>query len=314
MANKAIFLCGPTAVGKTELALRLANHYPIEIISVDSALIYQGLDIGSAKPNQEELARVPHHLIDILSPLDNYSVMDFLRDANQAIAEINHRGKIPVLAGGTMMYYNALMNGISQLPEASPELRQQLDSEMLSLGNEVLHQRLMKLDPITANKIAVNDSQRLQRALEVCILTGKPMSVAQQECRLPGLIDCDYLPLAIVPSNRQLLHQRINLRFEKMLDSGFIDEVKQLQQKYPELTANHNSMRCVGYRQVWDYLAGSIDADTILSEGQAATRQLAKRQITWLRSMAVTAIDDNELNIEVLEQKILAKVVKFIQD
>ncbi len=311
MENKAIFLCGPTAVGKTDLAIDLAQYYPIEIISVDSALIYRDLNIGSAKPSLSELNLVPHHLIDIISPLESYSVMEFLRDCNRLIVEINQRGNIPVLVGGTMMYFNALINGISQLPEASPDLRSQLNHEMETLGNEVLHQRLMSLDPITATRIAVNDSQRLQRALEICLLTGKPMSVAVKDNHLPGLINCNYLPLAIIPSNRELLHQRINLRFEKMLLSGFLHEVEQLKSKYPTLTSNHNSMRCVGYRQVLEYLENKIDYSMMVDTGQAATRQLAKRQITWLRSMKVIAIDDNELLKENLMQQTLLNIKNF---
>ncbi len=311
MQNKAIFLMGPTAVGKTELALRLGAHYPIEIISVDSALIYRDLNIGSAKPTAEEMARVPHHLIDILSPLDNYSVADFLRACNQEITAINQRGNLPILVGGTMMYYNALINGISQLPEADSSLREQLTLEFQQVGNLAMHQRLVELDPICATKIKPNDVQRVQRALEVCILTGKPMSLAQQEHKLPGLINCDYLSLAIIPTNRELLHQRINLRFEQMLQQGFINEVVQLQLKYPNLSAEHNSMRCVGYRQVWDYLAGTIDLTQLREQGMAATRQLAKRQITWLRSMNVIAIDDPALELANLEQQIKAQLKKF---
>ncbi|HCY38592.1 MAG TPA: tRNA (adenosine(37)-N6)-dimethylallyltransferase MiaA [Neisseriales bacterium] len=314
MQNKAIFLMGPTAVGKTELALRLGVDYPIEIISVDSALIYRDLNIGSAKPTAEEMARVPHHLIDILSPLDNYSVADFLRACNQEIIAINQRGNLPILVGGTMMYYNALINGISQLPEADLSLREQLTLEFRQVGNLAMHQRLVELDPICAAKIEANDIQRVQRALEVCILTGKPMSLAQQEHKLPGLTNCNYLPLAIIPTNRELLHQRINLRFEQMLQQGFINEVVQLQLKYPNLSAEHNSMRCVGYRQVWDYLAVTIDLTQLREQGMAATRQLAKRQITWLRSMDVIAIDDPALELANLEQQIKAQLKNFIND
>ena len=305
---------GPTAVGKTELALRLGAHYPIEIISVDSALIYRDLNIGSAKPTAEEMARVPHHLIDILSPLDNYSVADFLSACNKEITAINQRGNLPILVGGTMMYYNALINGISQLPEADSSLREQLVLESKQLGNLAMHQRLVELDPICAAKIEANDVQRVQRALEVCILTGKPMSVAQQEHKLPGLINCNYLPLAIIPTNRELLHQRINFRFEQMLNQGFINEVMQLQLKYPNLSAEHNSMRCVGYRQVWEYLAGVIDLTQLREQGMAATRQLAKRQITWLRSMKVIGLDDHRLELANLEQQIKAQLKKFIND
>lgn len=311
MTNKVIFIAGPTAVGKTEIALRLANHFKIEIVSVDSALIYQDLDIGSAKPNGEELSRVPHHLIDILSPLENYSVMEFIRDTNHAIKEIIARGNLPVLVGGTMMYYNALINGISKLPEADHDLRKILNAEFAELGNQVMHAKLKNLDAVAADKIEVNDTQRIQRALEVCLLTGKSMSAAQQESWLPGLENCDYLPLAIVPANRKLLHERINLRFVKMLENGFIQEVQQIQDKYPALTAEHNSMRTVGYRQAWNFLTGETDYNTMLNDGQAATRQLAKRQITWLRSMNMHVLDDWELQIDVLEEMALREIESF---
>lgn len=309
--NRAIFLCGPTASGKTALGLELAEHLPIEIISVDSALIYQHLDIGSAKPSKDELQQVPHHLIDIITPLQTYSVMEFLKDCNQKISEINARGKIPLLLGGTMMYYNALIKGISVLPEADMSLRHQLDLDFAKFGNLHMHQRLVTLDPISAAKISPQDKQRIQRALEVCILTGKSMSDAQKDSHLDGLVACDYLPLAIVPENRALLHERINQRFAKMLAAGFIDEVKFLRELYPELTANHNSMRCVGYRQVWDYLDNRLTYDEMLSAGQSATRQLAKRQITWLRSMEVIPLDDEGLRQEKLKEKIIKLVDEF---
>lgn len=304
---------GPTAVGKTEIALRLARYYPIEIISVDSALIYRDLDIGSAKPNKEELKLVTHHLIDILNPLESYSVADFILECKRLVADINKRDKLPVLVGGTMMYYNALINGISQLPSADPQLRASLENDFAKFGNVQMHARLSEFDPILAARINVNDRQRIERALEVSILTGKPMSVAQKEFKLPGLVNCDYLALAIVPGNRALLHERINLRFENMLNEGFVAEVQQLQAKYPELSSEHNSMRSVGYRQVWDFLAGKINYQELLYEGQAATRQLAKRQITWLRSIPSIVIDDSQLNLSVLLEKILGHIDKFVK-
>ena len=312
MSDKAIFLIGPTAVGKTELALRLAKYYPLEIISVDSALIYQDLDIGSAKPSAAELSQVPHHLINILSPLASYCVADFLSDTQQKIREINQRGNLALLVGGTMMYYNALINGISQLPEADLELRSYLQQQFSEHGNAQLHLRLQQLDPLSAANIQVNDTQRLGRALEVCLLTGQAMSQVQAATKMPGLVNCDYLPLAIKAENRQLLHQRINSRWEKMLHAGVIAEVQQLRLKYPSLTAAHNSMRCVGYRQVWDYLDGVIDFTTLNEQAQAATRQLAKRQITWLRSLQVVSVDDFELDLEVLLTKILALIQDFV--
>lgn len=312
MVSKAIFLMGPTAAGKTDLALRLAEFYPIEIISVDSALIYQGLDIGSAKPSPDELTRVPHHLINIISPLENYSVADFITDSNRLIAEVNQRGNLPLLVGGTMMYYSALISGLSALPNADKTLRESLEREFAINGNQAMHEQLQVLDPYSAARIAVNDSQRLQRALEVCLLTGRPMSEVQKDQRLPGLVNCNYLSLAILPENRQLLHNRINQRFSKMLDSGFIAEVQHLQSCYPELSPEHNSMRCVGYRQVWEYLAGNISYTQLQEQGQAATRQLAKRQITWLRSIPSLHIDDYELNQDILLNKILVQIDEFV--
>lgn len=307
--KQAIFLMGPTASGKTALALSLAKIFPIEIISVDSALIYRDLNIGSAKPTPGELAAVPHYLIDILSPLQNYSVADFLSDCNCAIGEICSRGKLPVLVGGTMMYFNALMNGISKLPEADYRLRAKLELEFNKFGNQIMHERLIALDPVSAAKIEVNDTQRIERALEVCYLTGKPMSQVQTESKLAGIVDCDYLPLAIVPSNRALLHQRINQRFDKMLADGFIEEVRQLKLSYPELTARHNSMRMVGYSQAWNFLAGNLTELEMTEQGKAATRQLAKRQITWLRSMECVAIDDPELDAN----NLLAQAIELIK-
>lgn len=303
---------GPTAAGKTAIALSLANHLPIEIISVDSALIYCGLDIGSAKPSLAELSQVPHHLIDILSPLENYSVADFLKDCNQCISDICGRGKLPVLTGGTMMYFNALINGISELPEANPEIRQQLEIDFDKNGNLFMHQRLMALDPVSAAKINPNDRQRIERALEVYYICGKPMSIMQKEKWIPGLPDCEYLSLGIMPTNRELLHQRINQRFDSMLEMGIIDEVANLRIQYPELTDKHNSMRTVGYSQVWSYLEGIIDYESLRMEGMAATRQLAKRQLTWLRSLPLQVIDDPQLNQDILLQKTLDLISSWI--
>ena len=312
MENKVLFLAGPTAVGKTDLAIRLAKSFPLEVISVDSALIYRELNIGSANPTVAEMEAVPHHLIDILSPLENYSVADFIRDCNQKINEIHRRGNIPILVGGTMMYYNALLNGLSELPETDLILREQLGNEFALHGNALMHQRLISFDPISAAKIAINDTQRIQRALEVCILSGKAMSQLQRDNHKPGLIDCNYLPLAIVPNSRNILHERINLRFVKMLKSGFIEEVEQLKLHYPNLTGEHNSMRSVGYRQVWQYLAGELSYNELIEQGQAATRQLAKRQITWLRSLPMNKVDDVELNLTNLETNLFDLIAKFI--
>lgn len=313
MENKLIILAGPTASGKTALALKLAEIYPLEIISVDSALIYRDLDIGSAKPTTEELTSVPHHLINIRSPLENYSVAEFLTDCEGAINQILQRGKLPILVGGTMMYYNALLNGVSTLPAADPLLRQQLEQSFIKHGNNYMHEWLTRLDPVSANRIEVNDTQRLERALEVCLTSGIPLSQLQVQNKSCGLAErYTTLPLAIMPTNRALLHERINQRFDNMLKQGIIDEVIQLQQKYPQLTAGHNSMRAVGYRQVWQYLDGEFAADELCARGSAATRQLAKRQLTWLRSLNMEYIDDPQLELICLLDQIKYKIEQFI--
>lgn len=312
--NKLVLLAGPTAVGKTRIALELASQLPIEIVNVDSALIYKQMNIGSAKPNISEMSLVRHHLIDIISPLENYSVMQFLTDCKYAITDIISRGKLPVLVGGTMMYYNVLINGISLLPEADYALRKNLEDDFVKYGNAVMYAKLQKLDLDTANKIEPNDRQRIERALEVCLLTGKPKSIVEKESRIEGLSRGCYLPLSILPNNRELVHERINSRFDIMLNDGFIDEVVNVQKMFPELTANHNSMRCVGYRQIWDYLSGNISYSEMVEQGKAATRQLAKRQITWLRSMDMIAVDDYDLNHENLYLNIYNKIKEFMEN
>lgn len=314
MANQLIILAGPTASGKTSLALKLAEIYPLEIISVDSALIYRDLDIGSAKPTSAELASVPHHLINIRSPLENYSVAEFLTDCEIAINQILQRGKLPLLVGGTMMYYNALLNGVSSLPAADPVLRQQLEQSFAKHGHDYMHQWLAKLDPLSAARIQANDTQRLERALEVCLVSGMALSALQAQNKCSSLLEpYATLPLAITPDNRGLLHERINQRFNMMLKQGIIDEVRQLRQKYPQLTATHNSMRAVGYRQVWQYLDGEFNKDELCLRTQAATRQLAKRQLTWLRSLQLESIDDSQLDLTALMAQACQKVEKFIR-
>ena len=304
---------GPTATGKTELALRLATHFPIEIISVDSALIYRDMNIGSAKPSDLELSQVPHHLINILSPLETYSVAGFIKDSNKLITDVQARGRVPVLVGGTMMYYNGLLNGISKLPEADPEIRNNLFLRGSSEGWDKLHQELHDIDSSAAARIMSNDRQRIIRALEVYYLTGIPISKLQQDNRIKPASDIKFLPLAIVPSKREVLHARINQRFDKMLHSGFIEEVLQLQQRYPELTCEHASMRSVGYYQVWQYLSGGITYSELLESGKAATRQLAKRQITWLRSMDIINLDNGELELNQLFNKLLHECHLFVK-
>ena len=280
----AILLMGPTASGKTGLALALARHLPVEIISVDSALVYQDMDIGTAKPSAEEQAQVPHHLIDIINPLHAYSAAQFAHDARQLMAEITARGRVPLLAGGTMLYFKALQDGLSDLPAADPSVRAELDQLAAERGWPALHAELARIDPATAERLAPNDAQRIQRALEIHRLTGQPMSalIAQrQHDPLPWQL----LKIALLPSDRSVLHQRIATRFTQMLDAGLLDEVRQLRQRYPGLHTGLPSMRCVGYRQAWHYLDGDIDRQQLIDQGIAATRQLAKRQLTWLRGM-----------------------------
>lgn len=305
----AIFLMGPTASGKTDLAMALCDHLPCEIISVDSAMIYRGMDIGTAKPTAEELARAPHRLIDICDPAETYSAADFRRDALAAMAEITAAGKVPLLVGGTMMYFKALLHGMPGLPSASPAVRLALEEEAGERGWKALHEELRNSDPVAAERIHPNNRQRLLRALEVLRLTGRPISEFWQadESSAAGKPVSDHgsdiedytyftrwqadetpsLPytvvqLAMMPPERRVLHERIRLRFLKMLGAGFLDEVRALMLR-EDLSPDLPSMRCVGYRQAWSYLSGEDDYDTFVSKGVAATRQLAKRQLTWLR-------------------------------
>lgn len=275
-----ICLMGPTASGKTDLAIKLCQHLNTEIISVDSALVYKGMDIGSAKPNAEELTQAPHRLIDLIDPADSYSAADFRRDALDNIAELHSQGKIPLLVGGTMMYFKALLEGLSPLPNADQTVRAQLEIEAHEKGWPAMHRELSTVDPVAASKINENDSQRINRALEVFRLTGKPMSELQEV--KPEPLQFNVLQFAIAPQARATLHQRIEKRFKIMLDMGFEKEVLTLY-KRKDLHPDLPSIRCVGYRQMWDYLAGECDYDEMVFKGIAATRQLAKRQLTWLR-------------------------------
>ncbi|MEG9544506.1 tRNA (adenosine(37)-N6)-dimethylallyltransferase MiaA [Mannheimia sp. HC-2023] len=276
----ALFLMGPTASGKTDLAIALRQELPVEVISVDSALIYKGMDIGTAKPSKAELALAPHRLIDILDPAESYSAMNFHSDALREMADITAQGKIPLLVGGTMLYYKALLEGLSPLPSADPTIRAEIEARAEQQGWAVLHQELVKIDPIAGARINPNDSQRINRALEVFYITGKTMTelTAQQGEALPYNI----LQFAIAPEDRAVLHQRIEQRFHKMIDLGFEEEVKRLFLR-EDLHINLPSIRCVGYRQMWEYLQGDISLDEAIFKGICATRQLAKRQITWLR-------------------------------
>lgn len=283
----AVAIMGPTASGKTAMALEIARRIPSEIISVDSALVYRGMDIGTAKPSAQELAAAPHHLINIIDPADAYSAAQFCKDALRLTAEIQARGKLPLLVGGTMMYFKALMEGLDELPAADPALRAQLDLDAARIGTPGLHARLAQLDPVTAARLQPNDSQRIQRALEIIALTGQPMSqllALRAKTELPFAL----LPLALEPSERSVLHQRIETRFDAMLQGGpghnLLDEVATLRAR-GDLHPGLPSIRCVGYRQAWEYLDGQYDLPTLREKGIIATRQLAKRQLTWLRAM-----------------------------
>jgi len=279
---RAIFLMGPTAAGKTALAMDLYDKLPCELISVDSALIYKSMDIGTAKPSVQELADYPHHLIDIIDPSESYSAAQFRNDVLALMQQISERGKIPLLVGGTMMYFNALTKGLAPLPEADAALRSTITAQAEAEGWPAVHARLQKVDPQAADRLAVNDSQRIQRALEVFQITGKSLTAhwaEQESVKLPYNV----LNLAVMPAQRKVLHQRIEQRFRLMLQQGFIQEVQQLYDR-SDLNLNMPSMRCVGYRQAWMHLAGEIDRATMVDKGLVATRQLAKRQITWLRS------------------------------
>lgn len=276
----AIFLMGPTASGKTDLAIQLRQQLPVEVISVDSALIYRGMDIGTAKPSKAELALAPHRLIDICDPAESYSAANFRTDALREIQEISTQGKIPLLVGGTMLYYKALLEGLSPLPSADEKVRSEIEAKAALIGWVGLHQELSKIDPISAQRINPNDSQRINRALEVFYLTGKTLTelTAQKGEALPYNI----LQFAIAPEQREVLHLRIEQRFHKMIELGFQQEVEKLYRR-ADLNENLPSIRCVGYRQMWEYLRGDYDHDEMVFRGICATRQLAKRQITWLR-------------------------------
>lgn len=279
-----VSIMGPTASGKTAAALAIAEQIPSEIISVDSALVYREMNIGTAKPTDDERARVPHHLIDILDPLESYSVMQFREDTLRLSAEIIARGKLPLLVGGTMLYFKGLKDGLDVLPQADAALRAELDAEAALIGSPAMHAKLEKLDPATFARLKPNDSQRIQRALEIIALTGRPMSELLAQAPKSEL-PFDLLPIALEPSDRSVLHARIATRFDAMLhDGGLINEVKALRAR-GDLHLGLPSMRCVGYRQSWEYLDGDYGLAELREKGIVATRQLAKRQLTWLRSM-----------------------------
>ncbi|WP_303786159.1 tRNA (adenosine(37)-N6)-dimethylallyltransferase MiaA [Azovibrio restrictus] len=271
---------GPTASGKTALALELARRFPVALISVDSALVFKDMDIGTAKPDKATLAEFPHRLVDIISPEEAYSAARFRREALAAMAEIRAAGRVPLLVGGTMLYYKALLEGLADLPQASPEIRAQLDAEAAARGWPALHAELARIDPETAARLHPTDSQRLQRALEIYRLTGRPMSELLAAGK-DGAPPYRFLSLSLLPSDRSVLHDRIARRFKEMLLGGLVEEVEMLRRRY-DLKPELPSMRCVGYRQVWEWMEGRHSRAELTDRGIFATRQLAKRQITWL--------------------------------
>lgn len=288
----AIFLMGPTAAGKTDLAIELTKVLPCELISVDSALVYRGMDIGTAKPSKALLEKYPHRLIDILDPGQSYSAADFRTDALKAMAEITARGKIPLLVGGTMLYFKALLEGLADMPAADAEIRAQIEAQAASQGWQALHDELASIDPVSAARIHPNDPQRLVRALEVFRVSGMSMTAHREQqsaqsaqASASGRHQLPYTVanLAIAPTDRKVLHDRIAVRFRQMLDEGFVEEVVALRSR-GDLHSNLPSIRAVGYRQVWDHLDGKLTRDEMQERGIIATRQLAKRQFTWLRS------------------------------
>ena len=302
--NPVICLAGPTASGKTDFAIQLREKFPLEIISVDSALVYRGMDIGTAKPDAETLKRAPHRLINIRDPEDNYSAGDFVRDAATEMDDIHGSGRIPFLVGGTMMYFRSLTEGIAKLPEADPEIRANLDTEAAAIGWPAMHRKLAEIDPVTAARVNPNDSQRIQRALEVFQISGRAMSDWQTAGKAQQP-DHSYLKIALIPGSRAMLHERIGARLKMMFELGFVEEVEALRQR-PGLDSRSSSMRAVGYRQIWSHLDGEYDLPAAQDKALATTRQLAKRQLTWLRS-------DRQLNcFDPLEGQAIDAILAFL--
>nr|WP_062625875.1 tRNA (adenosine(37)-N6)-dimethylallyltransferase MiaA [Ferriphaselus amnicola] len=296
---------GPTASGKTAVAVELAQRLPVELISVDSALVYRGMDIGTAKPDAATLAHAPHHLIDIIAPTESYSAAAFRHDALRLMTDITSRGKIPLLVGGTMLYFKALREGLSELPQADPAIRAQLDAEIAAHGIEQMHQKLAEIDPETAARLHNTDTQRIQRAMEIYLISGQSMSslfARQTSYALPYSVTS----IALIPSDRAVLHARIATRFETMLKHGLLEELSQLRKDYPALHPDLPSMRCVGYRQAWQFQQGEIDEQGLQETGIAATRQLAKRQLTWLRGM------DDVIGVDCLQADLTQQVFKTV--
>lgn len=292
---KSFAIIGPTATGKSKLALEIALQMPIEIINMDSAQIYKQMDIGTAKPSSEEQKLVPHHLINIIYPNESYNVANFIFECKKHISEINNKNKIALIVGGTMMYYNSLLNGISELPKANENIRNIINNEKEKYGLDYLYKKLYAIDSFFANKIKKNDYQRIQRALEVFMITNKPISylINQQKN-----IKFNIPTIAIIPESRDELHKTISIRFLNMIKNGFIEEVENLKKNYPELNYNYQSLRCIGYKQAWDYLDNKFNKKIFIEKAIIATRQLAKRQITWLRKLSVPfTINPLEKNI-----------------
>ena len=287
-----LFILGPTASGKTALALALAQQRPIEIISVDSALVYRGMDIGTAKPSREEQALCPHHLIDIIEPTEAYSAAQFAADAERLIHEIHTRGRLPVLVGGTMLYVKALLEPLTELPTANEAIRAEIDAQAVLVGWPAMHAQLAQIDPITAARIEPNDAQRINRALEIFRISGKPMAQWLAEDTTTHELSFKPILTALIPEPRAILHERINQRFVTMLGEGFLDEMRTLRAR-GDLHLGLPSMRCVGYRQAWEHLDGAYGYDELIEKGQAATRQLAKRQMTWIRGMPQIRVFDS---------------------
>lgn len=310
----AIFLMGPTASGKTDLALALMQELPCVLISVDSAMVYRGMDIGTAKPSPELLARFPHQLVDIRDPVESYSAADFCTDALTQMAQATAAGRIPLLVGGTMLYFKALRDGLADMPSADPEIRAVLEQQAAAEGLSVLHRRLAEIDPESAARIHPNDPQRLIRALEVYQVSGQTMSQHRQRQQIlragsaPGQANLPYTvaELSIAPQQRSILHSRIEQRFLQMIDQGFIEEVERLRQR-ADLHPLLPSMRAVGYRQVWSYLDGQLSRQEMIDRGVIATRQLAKRQFTWLRSWGAVQWLDS------LASDNLSRTLKYLQ-
>lgn len=300
----AVFLMGPTGAGKTDLAVELVERLGFGIVSVDSALVYRGMDVGTAKPGPEVLARAPHRLIDIRDPTEAYSAAEFRRDAPHAMAEVRAEGRVPLLVGGTGLYFRALERGLSALPPADPEVRRRLAAEAAALGWPALHERLAALDPVAAGRIHPHDPQRIQRALEVRELTGRPMSELLGSPAGPAL-PYRLLKVVLEPTDRGVLHARLEARFRAMLEAGLVAEVERLRAR-GDLCPDLPSMRAVGYRQVWAYLSGETDRDTMIARAVAATRGLAKRQLTWLRG------ESDALRVDPLGANALQNVLRFL--